>query len=141
MDRLLVAGAAALSVAMSIAIAAGAPAQARSTSLSPKAFIKAVNADADTTISKDELDTYARKRFAALETDNDKTLNDKELKGRLSASGMSLADSDKDRSVDESEFVGFADKLFAEANGKGDTTLRLRELRSPAGKNLIKLLH
>ena len=138
-NRLLVVGLATLS----LAIAGAAPAHARSKGggLSPKAFMTAVNGDADKTISKDELDAYAKKRFAALESDNDKTLDEKELKGRLSAAGMTMADTDKDKSVDESEFVGYADKLFDEANSKGDKTLSLRELRSSAGKSLIKLLH
>ena len=136
-NRHLVAGLAALS----LAVATGAQARSTGGELSPKAFMKAVNGDADKTISKDELDAYAKKRFADLERDNDKTLDDKELKGRLSAAGMSAADPDKDRSVDEAEFVGYADKLFDEANGKHDTTLSLKELQSPAGLKLIKLLH
>ena len=130
--------------ALSLAIAAGAPAQAhhsKSGGMSPKAFLKAVNGDADKTISRDELDVYAKKRFAELESDNDKTLDDKELKGRLSASGMTMADTDKDKSVDEAEFVGYADKLFDEANKKGDKTLSVAELGSAAGRKLIQLLH
>ena len=137
-NRLLAAGLAALSL-----VALGAPAHARSKmagGTSPKAFMKAVNGDADKTISRDELDAYAKTRFAALESDNDKTLDDKELKGRLSSAGMAMADSDKDKSVDESEFVDYADKLFDEANKKGDKTLSVAELRSPAGKKLIMLL-
>ena len=138
-NRLLVVGLATLALATT----AGAPARAASPNgdMSPKAFMTAVNGDADKTISKDELDAYAKKRFAALESDNDKTLDEKELKGRLSAAGMTMADTDKDKSVDESEFVGYAGKLFDEANKKGDKTLSLRELGSSAGKSLIKLLH
>lgn len=126
-----------------LSLFSGTPARAASPGgdMSPKAFMAAVNSNTDETISKDELDAYAKKRFAGLESDNDKSLDEKELKGRLSAAGMTVADTDKDKSVDESEFVGYADKLFDEANSKGDETLSLRELRSPAGKKLIGLLH
>ena len=113
---------------------------AQAATIGAKAFLHAVNTDADKTISKDELDAYARKKFAEIEKDNDKTLDAKELKGRLSARGMASVDTDNDKTVDEQEFVGYADKLFEEANTKGQKTLSLRELESSAGKKLIKLL-
>ena len=131
--RRLVAAAAAFGL---VAFASSTPA----TAMGAKAFMKAVNGDADKTISKAELDAYAKQRFAALEADNDKTLDQKELKGRLSAAGMAMADTDKDKTVDEAEFTGYADKLFDEANKKGDVTLSVEELASPAGKKLIQLL-
>ena len=55
--------------------------------MSAETFMKKVNTNADKTISLDELDTYAKKRFAELETDKDKTLDQKELKDRLSEAG------------------------------------------------------
>lgn len=110
------------------------------TEISAKAFLKAANTNDDKTISHDELDTYAKQKFAEIEKDNDKTLDTKELRGRLSAAGMSQADTDKDQTVDEAEFVGYADKLFDQANTNSDKTLSLKELESPAGKKLRELL-
>ena len=133
-NRILVTSLAALAIA-----SFGVSAQAKT--MKPAAFMKAVNGDSDKTLSKDEVDAYAKKRFADLEKDNDKTLDAKELKGRLSASGMTMADADKDKTVDESEFVAYADKLFDQANTKGDKTLSLAELKTPAGRKLIELLH
>lgn len=120
---------------------AGAPSLASAAAMTAAEFMKAANTNGDSTLSKDEVDAYARKRFAALETDKDKTLDQKELKGRLSEAGMTAADPDKDKTVDEAEFVGYADTLFAEANKKGDKTLSVEELGSPAGEKLIALLH
>jgi hypothetical protein len=133
-NRTLIAGI----TAFAVASAFGPAVQAKS--MSAASFMKAVNTNADKTISKDELDAYAKKRFAALETDNDKTLNDKELKGRLSAAGMTMADTDKDKTVDEAEFVAYAETLFDAANAKGDKTLSVKELETPAGKKLMTLL-
>ncbi len=135
---LVSAGAAALML-----LGLGASAQAAGTGA--KAFLKAVNTNADKTISKDELNAYAKKRFVELETDKDKTLDQEELKGRLSKAGMTMADTDKDKTVDEAEFVGYADKLFDEADihkraGAEHPSLSKRELESPAGKKLMMLL-
>ena len=75
-----------------------------------------------------------------IEADHDKTLDDKELKGRLGAAGMEAADTDKDKTVDEGEFVAYAGKLFDAANQNSDKTLSVKELEAPAGKTLIMLL-
>ena len=133
-NRILVAGAAAFGL---VCFSATAQAQEK---MSAEAFMKAVNTNADKTISKKELEVFAKKRFAEIESDHDKTLDDKELKGRLSAAGMAMADTDKDKTVDESEFVGYADKLFDQANANADKTLSIKELNSEGGKKLRMLL-
>ena len=133
-SRFLIAGAAGL-------LLVGLSLTAAAKEMTAKAFMKAVNRDADNTISKDELDAFAKKKFAELERDKDGTLDKTELKGRLSAAGMKAANTDKDETLDEAEFVGYADRLFDEANKKGDTTLDVQELRSPAGRKLRTLLH
>ena len=123
----------------------GLASTARAEMPSASSFLNAVNANNDKTISKQELDTYAKKRFADLEADKDRTLDQKELKGRLSDAGMAMADTDKDKTIDESEFVSYADKLFDEANvtkkpGNDHPTLTEKELGNPAGQKLIMLL-
>ena len=135
-----------LSFGAAALLACSLVAPAHAEGMSAKAFMKKVNADSDKTISMDELDAYAKKRFAELETDKDKTLDQKELKGRLSEAGMTMADTDKDKSVDETEFVTYANTLFGEANlhkkaGEADhPTLSQAELATPAGKKLIMML-
>ena len=135
-----------LSTGVAALMLLGLGASARAASMSAEAFLKAVNTNADKTISRNELDAYAKKRFAEFETDKDKTLDRKELKGRLSEAGMAMADTDKDKTVDEAEFVGYADKLFDEADihkkdGAEHPSLTKRELESPAGEKLMTLLH
>ena len=107
---------------------------------SAAAFMAAANTNKDSTLSKDEVSAYARKTFAKIEADHDKTLDEKELMNRMTAAGMAAADTDKDKTVDESEFVAYAGKLFDEANADSDKTLSVKELESPAGQKLRMLL-
>ena len=134
-NRLIAAGLVALAIA-----GFGSAGRAVAKEMSAAEFMAAVNTNKDNTLSKDEVSTYAKKKFAAIESDHDKTLDDKELKDRMSASGMSAADTDKDKTVDEAEFVAYAGKLFDEANAKGDKTLSVKELDTPAGQKLRMLL-
>ena len=104
------------------------------------AALAAANTNKDSTLSKDEVAAYAKKTFAAIEADHDKTLDEKELTNRMTAAGMAAADTDKDKTVDESEFVAYAGKLFDEANADKDKTLSVKERESPAGAKLRMLL-
>jgi Ca2+-binding EF-hand superfamily protein len=106
----------------------------------PSAFLKSVDKDNDGTVTLDEVKAFASERFKALETDKDGTLDEKELKGRLNATGFKAANADADKTLDETEFLGYVEKLFKEANDN-DTTLDAKELGSAAGKKLITLLH
>ncbi len=107
--------------------------------MTPTAFLKAVDKDSDGTVTLDEVKAYAAVRFKALETDKDGTLDEKELKGRLSETGFKSANLDGDKTIDEKEFVAYVETLFKEANDK-DTTLDAKELGTPAGKKLVMLL-
>ena len=134
-----------LAAGVAALVLCGLAGPSRAEGMSASAFLKKVDTDADKTISMEELDAYAKKRFAELETDTDKVLDQKELKGRLSEAGMAMADPDKDKTVDETEFVGYANKLFGEADvtKKPDAahpSLSEKELETPAGKKLIMLL-
>ena len=105
----------------------------------PTAFLKAVDKDSDGTVTLDEVTAYASARFDALEKDKDGTLDEKELKGRLGASGFKSANTDADKTLDKTEFLGYVEKLFKQANDN-DATLDAKELGTPAGKKLIMLL-
>ena len=132
-NRILMIGALALALG-------GLAAPAAAKEMTAAEFMKAANTNKDQTLSKAEIKAFAKKKFAEIESDKDKTLDEKELQGRLSDAGLSAADTDKDKTVDEAEFVGYAEKLFDQANN-ADKTLNMKELESPAGQKLIMLLH
>lgn len=134
-NRLVAAGMVALFLGGSALLA---PASAKE--MSAAEFVAAANTNKDNTLSKDEVSAFAKKKFAEIESDHDKTLDEKELKDRMNAAGMTAADTDKDKTVDEAEFVGYAGKLFDEANTKGTKTLSAKELETPAGEKLRMLL-
>ncbi len=104
-------------------------------------FMAAANTNKDNTLSKDEISAYAKKKFTEIEADHDKTLDQKELQGRVGEAGLAAADTDKDKTVDEAEFVAYAGKLFDKANTNDDKTLSMKELETPAGEKLRMLLH
>ena len=131
-NRLLAAGVVAFG-----ALGMVAPALAKE--MSAAEFL-AANADKDQTLSMDEVEAYAKKKFAEIDSDGDKTLDAKELADRVDATGLAAADTDKDKTVDETEFVGYAQKLFKAANTNADKTLSARELETPAGRKLRMLL-
>ena len=130
-NRLLAAGVVAFG-----ALGMVAPALAKE--MSAAEFLAAANTDKDQTLSMDEVEAYAKKKFAEIDSDGDKTLDAKELGDRVDAAGLAAADTDKDKTVDEAEFVAYAGKLFDEANA--DKTLSARELETPAGRKLRMLL-
>ena len=107
--------------------------------MTPTAFLKAVDKDNDGTVTLDEVKAYATMRFKALETDKDGTLDEKELKGRLTATGFKSANMDADKTLDQAEFLTYVEKLFKEANDK-DPHLDAKELETAAGKKLVTLL-
>lgn len=109
----------------------------------PAAFLKEVNRDNDKTLSLQELNYFAVKKFHELNTKGTKTLSRRELGDRISDADFAAANTDrrKDQTLSLSEFIKYVDLLFREANTKGTKTLSLAELSSPAGHKLIRLLH
>lgn len=117
---------------------------------SPAEFLKAVNTNHDRTLSLPEIQAYALKRFAALDTHKDGTLSKVELGDRISDDDFKIADTKHDArplTLSKAEFSIYVSKLFAEANKNVkpghtdvDGTLSAAELATPAGKKLIKLL-
>src|SRR6478609_7277123 len=82
----------------------------------------------------------AAKAKMKYDTDNDGTLDKKELGGRIGKDMMADADPDKDGTISKDEYLGLAEKLFKEADADGEGTLDAKELRSKAGRQLLKLL-
>ena len=78
--------------------------------------------------------------FDQLDPDKDGTLDQKELKGRMTAKELKAADSDKDGSLDKAELLGEVEKRFKAAEPDGDGTIDCKELKTASGKALVKLL-
>jgi Ca2+-binding EF-hand superfamily protein len=105
------------------------------------AALKAIDTDNDGTIDLAEAQAAGAKIFAKLNTDNDKTLEAKELDGRLDAAAIKAADPDNDGSIDAKEYEALIAERFKAADPDNDGTLDKKELHSPAGKELLKLIY
>jgi Ca2+-binding EF-hand superfamily protein len=88
----------------------------------------------------DEAKAAASRLFAKIDPDKDGTLDQKELRGRMTAKELQAADPDKDETLDKAEFLAAVEKRFNAANPDGDGTIDCKELRGAAGKALMKLL-
>ena len=78
--------------------------------------------------------------FGKLDTDNDGTLSDKELRGRLSRKDFTAADPDQDKTLTKDEYLAVVEQRFKAADKDNDGTLSPSELHTPAGKALGRLL-
>jgi Ca2+-binding EF-hand superfamily protein len=78
--------------------------------------------------------------FDRLDDDHDGTLDRRELRGRLNAAQFAAADPDHDGTLSHDEYMALVEKRFNAANPDNDGTLDARELRSPAGRNLLRLV-
>ena len=105
------------------------------------AALKALDPDNDGTIDLKEADDGALKVFKEIDPDNDGTLDAKELAGRLTEAEIKAADPDNDGTLDEKEYLAIVKKKFEAANPDDDGTVDLKELESPAGQELLKLIH
>ena len=74
------------------------------------------------------------------DTDNDGTLDKRELAGRLSAKELAAADPDRDGTLTLDEYLAVVERRFNAANPDKDGTLDAKELNSRAGKALLRLL-
>jgi Ca2+-binding EF-hand superfamily protein len=105
------------------------------------AALKALDPDNDGTVSLSEAQAGATKIFAKLNSDNDGTLDAKELSGRLDATGIKAADPDNDGTLDAKEYAAIVAEKFKAADPDNDGTLDKKELKSPAGQELLKLIY
>jgi Ca2+-binding EF-hand superfamily protein len=104
------------------------------------AALKAVDPDNDGKFDLAEAKKAAEAAFDRINKDADKTLEGKELKGRLSKKEVKAGDPDKDGTLDKAEYVAIVEKLFAAANKDKDGTLECNELGTSAGRAMLKLL-
>ena len=103
-------------------------------------FIVKWDPDHDGTLNMAEINKAADALFDKLDVDHDGTLDMKELAGRITKSEFDAADKDHDGTLDKSEYETIVAQRFRAANRDNDTTIEANELRTPAGKELLKLL-
>jgi len=125
-----------------ISVAATAHAQPAGTrqALAPDAAMRAIDTNGDGTISLGEAKAAAEKRFAALDSDHEGTLDVRELMGALSPEAAKQADKDNDGTLSQAEYLAVVEARFKEADTNHDGTLDLQELRTPQGQALLRLL-
>jgi Ca2+-binding EF-hand superfamily protein len=130
------------SVVLAAIAVAVVPAGAALAKTAPKvcAELKVIDPDNDGKLDLAEAKKAAEAAFDKINKDADKTLEGKELKGRLSKKALKAGDPDKDGTLDKAEYVAMVDKLFAAANPDKDGTLECKELKSTAGRAMLKLL-
>ncbi|MCX7899621.1 MAG: EF-hand domain-containing protein [Methylocystis sp.] len=101
--------------------------------------VAALDTDNDGTVDLSELKKSSEALFSKLEKDNDGTIEPKELQGRLSKKEFKAADPDNDGTLDKSEFLAAVEGLFKAADPDGDGTLDAKEFASKQGRALLRL--
>ncbi len=104
------------------------------------AQIKAVDDDTDGQLDLAEAKAAAERVFKKINKDGDKTLELKEVRGRLTAKEFSAANSDKDKTLELPEWLALTEARFKAANPDGDQTLECKELSGAKGKAFLKLV-
>jgi Ca2+-binding EF-hand superfamily protein len=106
----------------------------------PPAALQHLDSDHDGTVDLNEAKVAAAAVFDRLDADHDGTLDRRELRGRLNAAQFAAADPDHDGTLSHDEYMALVEKRFNAANPDNDDTLDAKELRSPAGRNLLRLV-
>jgi Ca2+-binding EF-hand superfamily protein len=86
------------------------------------------------------ISAFSEAGFDRLERDHDGTLDARELKGRLSAKELAAADPDHDGTLTKDEYLALVEQRFKAADPDNDGTLDAKEFRSPAGRELLRLM-
>ena len=104
------------------------------------AEIKAVDDDTDGQLDLAEAKAAAERRFKQINKDGDKTLEGKELKGRVTTAEMKTFNLDKDKTIELPEWLAITEARFKAANPDGDQTLECKELKTAKGKSFLKMV-
>jgi Ca2+-binding EF-hand superfamily protein len=102
--------------------------------------IQALDTDNDGTVDLAEAKKAGSDLFDRLDRDHDRTLDKRELAGRLSAKEFAAADPDHDGTLTKDEYLAVVEQRFNAANSDSDGTLDAKELGTKAGRNLLRLL-
>ena len=106
----------------------------------PSRAMRSLDTDNDGTVDLEEAKKSASMLFDKLDRVNDKTLDGRELKGRLSAKELAAADPDKDGTLSKDEYLKVVESRFKAADTDNDGTLDEKELRSRAGQALLRIV-
>jgi len=126
-------------VLVGLGVMLGQPAAAKDTMVDA-GLMATLDPDGDGTVDLAEAKAAGAKMFKKLNTDDDDTLDAKELGDRVSADELKGADPDSDGTLDETEYMALVEKLFKAADPDNDGTLDEAELKSPAGQKLLALI-
>jgi hypothetical protein len=102
--------------------------------------LASLDPDHDGTVDLAEAKAAATGLFDKLEKDHDRTLDHKELHGRISDKEWAVADPDNDKTISKDEYLAYVEVLFKKADPDNDRTIDAKELNSPAGHALLRLL-
>ena len=98
-----------------------------------------IDTDHDGTIDLAEANPAAAGVFDRLERDNEATLDARELKGRLSAKELAVADRTMTAPW-RRRYLAIVERRFKAANADADDTIDAREFDSKAGRALPQLV-
>jgi Ca2+-binding EF-hand superfamily protein len=104
------------------------------------AALAALDKDNDGTLDLAEVKDAAASMFDQLEKDSDATLDSKEIGVRIGKKEFKGADPDDDGTLTKDEYLGLVEKLFDAADPDKDGTLTAKELKSKAGRALLRLI-
>jgi EF-hand domain pair len=102
--------------------------------------LASLDPDHDGTVDLTEAKTAATALFDKLDKDHDGTLDHKEMHGRISTKDWAVADPDNDKTISKDEYLAYVETLFKQADPDNDGTIDAKELKSPAGRELLRLL-
>jgi Ca2+-binding EF-hand superfamily protein len=102
--------------------------------------LASLDTDHDGTVDLAEAKAAASALFDKLDKDKDGTLDHQELHGRIAAKDWAAADPDNDKTVSKDEYLAFVETAFKAADPDNDSTIDAKELKSPAGRELLRLL-
>jgi Ca2+-binding EF-hand superfamily protein len=122
------------------AVLPGAPLSAAPARNASQAALQQLDSDHDGTVDLSEAKAAGAALFDRLDHDHDGTLDRREVRGRVTAAQFAAADSDHDGTLSRDEYVAVLEMRFNAADTDHDGTLDAKELRSPAGRNLLRIL-
>jgi Ca2+-binding EF-hand superfamily protein len=102
--------------------------------------LSTLDADKDGTVDLAEAKAAAGALFDKLDKDGDRTLDRKELHGRIPDKDWASADPDNDKTISKDEYLAYVEVAFKRADADNDGTLDAKELQSIAGRALLRLL-
>jgi Ca2+-binding EF-hand superfamily protein len=128
-----------LLLAIACGLSTTGPAQAATDPIVEK--MKAWDPDKDGTLDLAEVQKAAAAKFDSLETDNDSTLDKKEMSStKVDSKTFKKADPDNDGTLTKEEYLTIVEARFKAADTDHDGTLSVAELKTKAGQSLLRLL-